>query len=165
MTICILPLSANADDKGAARKQIHELHQKAEDASKQGDLQGAIDAAEHALDTATKTFGEKDRETANELTNVANLYMYAGHPAEAEALYKKAILIETKRLGKKDLAMADSFYNLSMAYAMQKKYADARILLKKAYKIRVDQLGENHPDTLKIRQAQEQIYTEQSKVA
>ncbi len=163
LVFCFFANPVQANEKTEAKKKIHAFHQKAKEASNAGDLQAAIDAAEQALGIALETFGDKSRETAEETNNVANLYMFAGFPAEAEALYKKAILIESKHLGKKDLALADSFYNLAMAYAMQKKYQDARIMLKKAYEIRVRKLGENHPDTLEIRQAQEQIYTESSK--
>ncbi len=165
LSFCLLSSGAYANDKTEAKKQIHDLHKKVQEASEAGDLQAAIEAAEQAHEIASEAFGDKSREKSEELNNVANLYMFAGHPAEAAELYKNAILIETGQRKKKDLTLADYFYNLAMAYAMQKKYPDARIMLKKAYEIRVKQLGEDHPDTNKIRKAQEQIFTESTTVS
>lgn len=151
------PVYAN---KESAASAIDVLNEKVKEAGKKGDLQTAIEAAENALEIAQREIGKDSMETARALNNVANLYMYAGHPVESESLYKQAILIETEHHDKDSLTVADSFYNLGMAYAVQKKYMEARKVLERALKIRSEKLGTDHADTLKIRDAIDEIWNE-----
>ena len=149
-----------AGKKEDAKKQIEVLNQKMKEAGEKGDLQAAIDAAEQALEIASEHFGKESAETAKTMTNAANLYMYAHHAEDAERFYKNVILIESKIYSENDLNLADSFYSLAMAYAVQKKYPEARKMLDKAFKIRAKRLGENHPDTQKIRETIDKIWSE-----
>ena len=152
---------AFASKKSDAKKEIENLNQKIKESGDKGDLQTAITAAEDALDAATKGFGENSLEAAKATMNVANLYMYADHAADAERLYKNAILIQmNKKVDPNGPEMADSYYNLAMAYAVQKKYDEGRDLLNKCYKIRAQRLGENHPDTQKARKALDDVWNE-----
>jgi tetratricopeptide (TPR) repeat protein len=158
-----LSLPAYAGKKDEARKQIETLNQKIKQAGEAGDLQAALEAAEQAYEIAERDLGKKSIETARAMNNMANLYMYADHAADAERIYKNAIIIETKEYGKEHPALADSYYNLAMAYAIQQKYKEASKMMDKAYKIRVEKLGPDHPDSQKIRTALKEIWGEQAK--
>ena len=148
-------------EKKEAAKKIETLNRTINEAASKGDLQKAIMAAEDALAIATKSFGENSFETAKAMNNVANLYMYAGHPGEAERLYKNSILIEVEEKGGDSLEAADSYYNLAMAYAMQKKYDPAGKMLNQALKIRTKELGASHPETLKVQKMLDEVWSQQ----
>ncbi len=154
------PLTSYAGKKEEAQKKIEVLNGKVKAAGEKGDLQEAITSAEEALQVANKEIGEKSIEAAKALNNVANLYMFAEHPLDAERLYKKAILIEAEHYDKNGAEIADSYYNLGIAYAVQKKFTEARKILDKAYKIRVEKLGRDHPETKKTRQTIDEIWAE-----
>ncbi len=152
LSFSLLACPGYAGQNKATQKEVQakidEFNQRIKEAGDKGDLQAAIEAAEQALATATQGFGAESPEAARAKNNVANLYMFAGHPANAEQLYKEAVLIQSKK-DSESVSMADSLYNLSMAYGMQQKYDEARQMMDRAYKIRLSKLGPDDADTQK----------------
>jgi tetratricopeptide (TPR) repeat protein len=72
-----------------------------------------------------------------------------GHYAEAEPLYKRALVIKEKALGPDHPDVALTLFCLAENYAGQGLYADAEPLLRRALDIRTRMLGINHPDVAK----------------
>ena len=150
--------NAFAFGKGEAKKKIDALNKQVSEAANKGDLQAAITAAEEVFDVSVKTFGEKSLETSRAMNNMANLYMYAGNAADAERMYKNAILIEVTEKGKDSTEVSDSYYNLGMAYAMQEKFDEARQVMNLSLLIRQGKLGASHPDTVKAQKMLDELW-------
>jgi tetratricopeptide (TPR) repeat protein len=86
------------------------------------------------------------------MNNLANLYLYLKRAAEAEQIYKQAVLIDLVKLDREGVEMAAIYFNLGVAYAMQKKYTDAINILNKALNIRLKKLGRDDPATKNVEQ-------------
>ena len=86
------------------------------------------------------------------MNNLANLYLYLKRAAEAERIYKEAILIDIEKLDKDGAEMAAIYFNLGVAYAMQKKYNAAINILNRALTIRLIKLGPDAPATKNVQQ-------------
>ncbi len=157
LTVCAVPAGLYAGDQKEAERKIAELNKKIQEAGNGEDLQGAIDAAEEALDVAVDAYGEESPETAKAMNNTANLYMMAHHPVEAGNLYGQALEILEAKKGKNDLDAADYNYNLAMSLAMQGKYDDARKAMKRTIEIRKKKLGKKHADTVKAEEMLQEI--------
>ncbi len=149
-----------ATKKKEVQKQIDALNHTVQEAANKGELQKAITAAEDVLDLAKKEFGDSSIEAAKAMNNVANLYLFIGHPTDAERLYKDSIILEVTKYGNDNVEIADSLYNLGMAYAMQKKYGEALKMVDRVLKIRKEKLGANHPETLKAQEMATTLWKE-----
>jgi tetratricopeptide (TPR) repeat protein len=66
--------------------------------------------------------------------------------AEAESLYKRALVIAERALGENSPSIATILSNLADVYEAQHRYAQAEPLHKRAVAIREKALGPNHPD-------------------
>ncbi len=144
------PASAKNRDAGAAR--IQALNDQIVAANEARDLPTALRAAEEAVRVAKEEFGAKSLEAADTMNNLANLYLYLKRAAEAERIYKEAILIDIEKLDKDGAEMAAIYFNLGVAYAMQKKYNAAINILNRALTIRLIKLGPDAPATKNVQQ-------------
>lgn len=144
--------TALAKDPRVGEKKIRALNDQIVAANEARDLPKALHAAEEAVRVAKEEFGPDGLEAADTMNNLANLYLYLKRAAEAEQLYKQAILIDIKKLDKEGLEMASIYFNLGVAYAMQKKYSAALNVLNKALIIRLKKLGPDDESTKHVDQ-------------
>ena len=145
-------VSVFAKDQKAVAAKIQALNDQIVAANEARDLPKALHAAEEAVRVAKEEFGPDGLEAADTMNNLANLYLYLKRAAEAEQLYKQAILIDIKKLDKEGLEMASIYFNLGVAYAMQKKYSAALNVLNKALIIRLKKLGPDDGATKNVDQ-------------
>jgi tetratricopeptide (TPR) repeat protein len=143
---------AFAKDHSAGEKMIRDLNDQIVAANERRDLPAALQAAEKAVQVAKTEFGENSLEAADTMNNLANLYLYLKRAAEAEQIYKQAVLIDLVKLDREGVEMAAIYFNLGVAYAMQKKYTDAINILNKALNIRLKKLGRDDPATKNVEQ-------------
>ena len=71
-----------------------------------------------------------------------------GKDAEAEGLYRRALVIYEKALGKDHFNVAQTLNNLAVLYetSSQARYAEAEGLYRRALVIYEKALGDNHPE-------------------
>jgi tetratricopeptide (TPR) repeat protein len=82
---------------------------------------------------------------AQRFNQEAVILQAAGHFAEAEPLFKRALAIREKALGPDHRWVATSLNNLAELYRAQGRYAEAEPLHKRALSIRTKMLGPDHP--------------------
>jgi tetratricopeptide (TPR) repeat protein/transcriptional regulator with XRE-family HTH domain len=88
----------------------------------------------------------REVEAANLLNQLAYYLRERARYLEAEAFYKRALLIRTQVLGADHLDTAQSYYNLGRLYFDQGKHAPAEAHYQRAWEIRERLLGPRHPD-------------------
>ena len=152
---------AFAKDHSAGAAKIQALNDQIVAANEKRDLPAALQAAEEAARVAKAEYGQNSLEAADTMNNLANLYLYLKRAAEAEQIYKQAILIDLKKLDKEGTEIAGIYFNLGVAYAMQKKYSAAIDILHKALAIRSKKLGPENEATKNV----EQMIAELTKLA
>lgn len=152
---------AFAKDKSAGAAKIQALNDQLVAANEARDLPAALKAAEEAVRVAKTEFGEESLEAADTMNNLANLYLYLKRAAEAERIYKQAILIDLVKLDRDGVEIAAIYFNLGVSYAMQKKYTAAINILNKALLIRMTKLGPDDPATKSV----DQMIAELTKLA
>lgn len=86
------------------------------------------------------------RELAAALTNLGQVLASLGRDAEAEPIYKRAILLYEGALGLDSAEIAPALNNLAALYQRQQRYAEAEPLFTRALAIREKALGPGHPD-------------------
>jgi tetratricopeptide (TPR) repeat protein len=111
---------------------------------------GRLDEAERlliaALEQAEK-YGMEDLRVADAANDLAVVYATAGRLAEAELLFRRALIIGEKGLGGDHPGVGATIQNLGILYATQQKYRDAEPLLKRALAINLKQYGGKHART------------------
>ena len=152
---------AFAKDHSAGAAKIQALNDQIVAANEARDLPTALRAAEEAVRVAKEEFGKNSLEAADTMNNLANLYLYLQRAAEAEQIYKQAILIDLEKLDKEGTEIAAIYFNLGVAYAIQKKYAAAIDILTKSFNIRLKKLGPDNEATKNV----EQMIAEMKKLA
>ena len=152
---------AIAKDHKAGAAKIQALNDQLVAANEARDLPAALKAAEEAVRVAQEEYGENSLEAADTMNNLANLYLYLKRAAEAEQIYKQAILIDLEKLDKEGVEIAAVYSNLGVAYAMQKKYSAAINILNKALLIRMTKLGPDNDATKSV----DQMINELTKLA
>ncbi len=161
LTCALLGLPASADDPPkkltfverleleAKFKESHRAGGAALDAGKYSE---ATKSWEEALKLARQLYPKADfpdghADLAACINNLAFLYSSQGKLADAEPLYKDA-LVMNKRLNKGDHpGTASSLSDLAFLYQAQGKYADAEMLYKDALDMRKRLFKGDHPDT------------------
>jgi CHAT domain-containing protein len=76
----------------------------------------------------------------------AVVYLEQGRYADAEPLFKRALVIREKSLGPDHPDVAQTLNSLAMTLKHQDRYADAEPLYKRALAIQEKTLGTNHPE-------------------
>jgi CHAT domain-containing protein len=84
---------------------------------------------------------------ATSLNNLAELYWAQARYADAEPLFKRALVIRETALGPDHPDVAASLNNLASVYQDQGRYAEADPAFERALAIREKVLGPNHPET------------------
>jgi tetratricopeptide (TPR) repeat protein len=112
----------------------------------EGRLQEAERLLIAALEQAEK-YGTDDLRVADAANDLAVVYATAGRTAEAELLFRRALVIGEKGLGTEHPGVGATVQNLGILYATQQKYGEAEPLLKRALAINLKQYGVNHAKT------------------
>jgi tetratricopeptide (TPR) repeat protein len=107
----------------------------------------AVPLARRALALRREVLGERHRDTATSLDNLAGLLKAQGDSAAARPLYEQALAIRKAVLGERHPDTAQSLNNLAALLYGQRDYAAARPHLEQALAIRKAVLGERHRDT------------------
>lgn len=114
-----------------------------------------------ALKIREKLFGIEHPDTAQALTNLADLYRSQAKYSDAEPLYKHALRIREKVLGKDHAEVASSLHSLAVIYYWQGKYEKAELPHKRALKIREDTMGKDHPSVARSLNSLAELYRHQ----
>jgi CHAT domain-containing protein/tetratricopeptide (TPR) repeat protein len=144
VALAFLSSGAHAVSRGQANV-FNQLLQQGSEYQKRGDYDNAARSFERAIG-----FGEKvgaDRLVVDSCRmNLADVYNQQGRYADAEILYKRALLGLQNALGPNHPTVASAFDNFGVLYFRQGRFADAELLHKRGLEIRERTLGANHPD-------------------
>jgi CHAT domain-containing protein/tetratricopeptide (TPR) repeat protein len=127
--------------------EVTGLTHQAEDLVRKGNYKGAVPLRQRALAIRRKALGEDHPDTASSHDALAELDLYLGRFADAEAGFRTALTIRRKVLGEDHPATASCYNDLVKSLDEQGKYAEAEADLRKALAIHRKTLGEDHPDT------------------
>ena len=129
---------ARAESALAQSKRIAEL-------SRAGKYAEAVPLAQALVARLEKT-SPNSRDHAATLNNLAELYSDLGRDADAEPLYKRALVIMEKAVGADSSDITPEMGNLAAIYERQGRYAEAEPLFKRSLANCERALGPNHPD-------------------
>src|SRR5579864_2213432 len=129
---------ARAESALAQSKRIAEL-------SRAGKYAEAVPLAQALVARLEKT-SPNSRDHAATLNNLAELYSDLGRDADAEPLYKRALVIMEKAVGADSSDIPPEMGNLAAIYERQGRYAEAEPLFKRSLANCERALGPNHPD-------------------
>jgi tetratricopeptide (TPR) repeat protein len=107
-------------------------------------MSGHYVEAEKLLSSAVKEaekFGPKDDRLAMSLNDLGSVYRRQRKYAEAESLYKRALVIWQRNFGPNNYAVATALTNLASLYDEEGKYAEAQPLYERALPIAEKFLG------------------------
>jgi tetratricopeptide (TPR) repeat protein len=105
--------------------------QRAEKAFRQGDYDDAENSVEAALEKAEQ-FGPEDPRLAASLNNLAFIYHVQGRYADAEPLYRRALVIVEKVLGPHHPNVATAMENYAALLRKTNRSAEAEKLEERA---------------------------------
>ena len=111
--------------------------------------QGRYGEAEKSFRIAIKEaekFGPEGESLGASLNNLGLVYSAQGKYAEAEPLYKRALVIVDKVLGPEHPSVATGLNNLAALYDAQGRYTEAEPLYRRSLAIDEKSLGPEHPD-------------------
>jgi CHAT domain-containing protein/tetratricopeptide (TPR) repeat protein len=126
--IAVTPAASQQGDPVAIQKRFNELYAA-------GNYPAALVEAQKLEAGFKARFGVNHVSYAIALASLADVYWRQGKYAEAEALYKRAVVIREKVLGKDHSGVADYLNNLGLILNDQGKYAEAEGLYNRALAI------------------------------
>lgn len=122
------------------------LYTQAQFAAFTGDLPGAGDLFEEALETARKTETEKSLVLqTNFLNSLGIILSRQNRFEESEALYEEAIAIRTRVYGAEHLETSVPVANYARLLTKLGRYEEALPMLESSYEIAMNELGPYHP--------------------
>ncbi len=127
-------------------EQARRLNQNAVALYNQGKYAEAAALARRGLAIYKEVLGERHREFATSLKNLAAFLGSQGDFAAARPLSERALAIDKEVLGERHPGHAANLNNLAALRATQGDYAAARPLYERALAINKEALGERHPD-------------------
>src|SRR5207253_2468433 len=110
-------------------------------------------------------FGPGDPRLPASLNSLAELYRTRSKYAEAEALYKRALVIREKTLGADHPQVATSLHNLAVVYHDERNYAEAEPLYRRALAIWEKAGGMENPEAAATLNSLGELYRTQGKYA
>jgi CHAT domain-containing protein/Flp pilus assembly protein TadD len=113
---------------------------------KAGKSREALPLARQAVAIRRRLLGERHRDYALSLLNLAAQHQALGQWKEAEPLYRQVLDLRKQMLGERHPDYAISLNNLAVLYKDQGDYAKAEPLFCQARDIYKQVLGERHPD-------------------
>ncbi len=138
----LLSLTGPADGQSADA-----LHEQAMQLYKAGRYGDALPLFQRALTQREADVGADHPDTAQILTNLAQLYWAQGQYAPAVPLVQRALAIREKALGLEHPDTADSLHNLGRLHHALGQHAEALPAYQRALAIREKVLGPEHADT------------------
>jgi CHAT domain-containing protein/tetratricopeptide (TPR) repeat protein len=105
----------------------------------------ALPLAREALAIRRKILGEKHRDYAQSLFNLAAQHVALQQSRQAESNYLRALAIYKEVLGQKHPEVAASMNDLADLYREMGEYARARTLYEQSLALRKELLGDKHP--------------------
>jgi len=127
--------------------EAEELRQHVWILNQEGKYQEGLISAAKRLDIERRIWGERHRNVAWSLNDLAGLYLLQGNSALALPLLKRALAISEQARGPTHPDTAQSLNNLAELYRAQGQYAEAEPLFQRALAINERALGPTHPDT------------------
>jgi CHAT domain-containing protein len=106
----------------------------------------ALSPARRSVALHKEILGERHRDYASSLTNLASLLRMQGDYAAARPLYEQALPITKNVLGDRHPYYATSINNLASLLKAQRDYTAAKPLYEQAMAIRKEALGERDPE-------------------
>lgn len=97
-------------------------------------------------DTARRSLGPDDADTATSAMFLGEIYVATGRYAEAEPLYRQALATLEKIHGRENLTVANNLNSLGLLLTKLARYAEAERCLKQALAVRERLLGPRHVD-------------------
>jgi tetratricopeptide (TPR) repeat protein len=126
--IAVAPAASRQGDPVAIQKRFDELYAA-------GNYPAALVEAQKLESEIKARFGVNHANYAIALASLAEVYWRQGKYADAEALYKRALVIREKVLGTDHSGVADYLHNLGVIFYDQGKYAEAEGLFNRALAI------------------------------
>jgi tetratricopeptide (TPR) repeat protein len=112
-----------------------------------GNYSKALETGEKALEIRKKLFGEKQIETSDSYSSIAQTHAKLENYSKALENEEKALAIRKELFGEKHSKIATSYNIIGHIYRELKNYLKAKENGEKALEIRKELLGNNHPDT------------------
>jgi CHAT domain-containing protein/Tfp pilus assembly protein PilF len=106
----------------------------------------ALPLARQAVAIRRRLLGERHRDYAQSLFNLAAQHEALGQWKEAETLYRQALDLRKQVLGERHPHYATNLNNLAVLYYSQGEYTQAERLFRQVLMLRKQVLGERHPD-------------------
>ena len=113
---------------------------------RRGDYDRATEAAEKLYRITEKTVGPDHPDMAMRLNTLADCYKKKGRYADAEPLYRHALVIMEKVYGMDHSNVAVNLNHLADLYYAQGRYTEAEPLCNRSLAIMEKVYGPNHPD-------------------
>lgn len=123
------------------------LSDKSRSLIKAGQYEDALPVAKHALEIREKGVGGDHLETADSLTDLAEVYRGIPRYPLAVPLLRRALEIREKVQGPEHQETAESLYKLARIYRLTGMFAQALPLAQRSLDIREKLFGHDHPDT------------------
>jgi tetratricopeptide (TPR) repeat protein/predicted Ser/Thr protein kinase len=103
---------------------------------------------ERALELRRRMLGERNAETLQSMSLLADTYRLQSRYPQAEALLRKVLLVQRRLLGENNPAVWKTIDELGGLDERQGKFSEAELFHGNALEMRQRVLGEAHPDTL-----------------
>jgi tetratricopeptide (TPR) repeat protein len=155
----------NAPSLPAQEERWKDLNAQVNQLVQAGKYSEAITPAQESLRLAGVTFGAQDPNLATSLSNLALLYYYQHRYADAEPLYKRALVIQEKAFGPDHPLVATSLSNLAALYDDQGHYAEAEPLYQRVLVIQEKAFGSDNPHVAESLNNLALVYEEQGRYA
>lgn len=125
-----------------------ELNRQGMAALQKGDMRQAVTLFEQAVQSFTRTVGERHPDTLTSMSNLANGYREVGRTAEALTLIERVLRLRTEILGERHQDTLISMNSLAVAYSALGRHAEALSLNEKVLRLGTEILGERHRSML-----------------
>jgi serine/threonine protein kinase len=123
------------------------------------------DLTEHALAIQTSLFGERNRETLESESYLAQILQAQGHLPEAEKSLQDTIATQRQILGPKDRDTLASMDRLGYVYSNEARHTDAENMFRETLNTERKVLGPDDPQTLNTLNELAEILTPQGQYA
>jgi serine/threonine protein kinase/Flp pilus assembly protein TadD len=134
---------ALADDELAVSESLNDLAMTLQ--RKANDHAGARPLLEESLSIRTRRLGERHRDIAQSLNNLAMLYFRMGELDRAEPLFRRAIVLNRELLGPDHPELSSSSRNLGLVLRDKGNLTEAETLFRQDLDNTRRHLGDDHP--------------------
>lgn len=147
LATCLLLGAIGMPSYALGESEIDALRKQAEEATRKGQPDLAIEATKKILAIRESTLGPDHPQVVNTLLSLAYNYEKQKQYAQAEALYQRILAINEKALGPEHPDTVKALSDLSYIYSLQKKYAEDLPLSKRLLAYNEKTFGPDHGTT------------------